>query len=208
MDVVLVGEQAHTGPTPMARRRDALLGAAYLIAAIRTIADRWPGLVHASVGRIVVLPNSANVVPARVELSLELRSAQDRLLVQAGKLAEAAMAEAAGRAGVQAAVAQRSDRLIRALPTEMCDLVRLCAKETGHRSLRMDTVSGHDALSMLGLCPTGLVFVPSIGGITHNEAEATAEADLAAGLAVATRAVDRLCRAGGSPEQAVKLAME
>jgi N-carbamoyl-L-amino-acid hydrolase len=208
IDVVLLGEQAHTGPTPMARRRDALLGAAYLIAAIRTIADRWPGLVHASVGRIVVLPNSANVVPARADLAVELRSAHDRLLVEAGKLAEAAIAEAAGRAGVEAAVAQRSDRLIRALPTAVCALVSLCAKETGHRSVRMDTVSGHDALSMLGLCPTGLVFVPSIGGITHNEAEATAEADLAAGLAVSTRAVDRLCRTGGSPEKAVKLAME
>ncbi|GJD48564.1 Putative hydrolase/MSMEI_3903 [Methylobacterium crusticola] len=204
-DVVFTGEQAHTGPTAMPRRRDALLAGAYLIAEVRAIAERWPGLVHTSVGRVRVAPNSANVVPARVELSLEVRSADDRALAEAGRLADAAVAAAAARARVEAAVASRSERPIRALPAAPCDLVALCAAEAEHRSLRMDTVAGHDALSLLGTCPTGIVFVPSLGGIAHNEAEATDAADLAAGLAVMTRAAHRLCRAGGSPERASRL---
>ncbi len=67
----------------------------------------------------------------------------------------------------------------------------------------MDTVAGHDAISLLGLCPTGLIFVPSRDGVAHNEAEFTAEADLEAGLRVLLRAAARLCRAGGDPVRAL-----
>ncbi|GJE18623.1 Zn-dependent hydrolase [Methylobacterium marchantiae] len=203
VEVVFTGEQAHTGPTPMPRRRDALLAAAHLIAEVREIADRWPGRVHSSVGRIVVEPNSPNVVPARVELSVELRSADDRLLTEASLRAEAAIAEAARRAGVSASIPSRTLRPIRALPEAVCDLVSTCAEEASLRSLRMDTVAGHDAISLLGLCPTGIVFVPSVDGVAHNEAELTRPADLEAGLAVALRAAWRLCRADGSPERAL-----
>ena len=82
--------------------------------------------------------------------------------------------------------------------------LREFAEETGLRGLRMDTVAGHDALSLLGICPTGLIFVPSIDGIAHNEAEETSKADLDAGLAVLLRAAFRLCRAGGSPDTALR----
>ncbi|KQP13957.1 allantoate amidohydrolase [Methylobacterium sp. Leaf93] len=203
IDVVFTGEQAHTGPTPMPRRRDALLAAAYLIAEVREIAERWPGRFHSSVGRILVEPNSPNVVPARVELSVELRSADNALLTDASLMAEAAITDAAERAGVVAAIPGRTLRPIRLLPEAVCDLVAACAEEASLRSLRMDTVAGHDAISLLGQCPTGIVFVPSVDGIAHNEAELTRPADLEAGLAVALRAAWRLCRAGGSPERAL-----
>jgi N-carbamoyl-L-amino-acid hydrolase len=202
LDVVFTGEQAHTGPTPMERRKDALLAAAYAIADIRAIAAHWPGQVHSSVGRMIISPNSANVVPARVELSVEVRSADDEVLAKASEMAVAAIAAAGPRAAVTAEIAGRSNRLARGLPPEVSELVALCAAEAGHKSRLMDTVAGHDALSLLGLCPMGLIFVPSIGGITHNEAEATAEEDLLAGLDVCLRAVRRLCLAGGAPDAA------
>ena len=204
IDAVFKGAQAHTGPCPMPLRRDALLAAAYAIADVRVIADRWPGRVHTSVGRILVDPNSANVVPARVELSVEIRSADDSVLTQAGALADAALRAAAERAGTNLSILGRVERPIRLLPESVCDLVAHAAEETGHRAMRMDTVAGHDALSLLGACPIGLVFVPSVGGIAHNEAETTSAADMQAGLAVLLRAADRLCRAGGSPERAIR----
>lgn len=207
IEVCFVGEQAHTGPTPMPRRRDALLAAADLICSVRAIADRWPGRVHSSVGRILVEPNSANVVPARVTLSVELRSGDDALLTNAGLMAEAAIAAAADRAGVSASVTGRTMRPIRFMPEHVCDLVHACAEDQSLPALRMDTVAGHDAISLLGLCPTGIVFVPSIDGIAHNEAELTRESDLEAGLAVGLCAAWRLCRAGGSPERALHAAL-
>ncbi|WP_255721648.1 Zn-dependent hydrolase [Lichenibacterium dinghuense] len=204
IEAVFEGEQAHTGPTRMGRRRDALLAAAHAVTAARALADRWPGRLHTSVGRLLVEPNSPNVVPARVSLSLEVRSADDAVLAEAGIRADALLVSAAGAAGVGLTVAVRSERPIRALPDVVCDLVALCAETAGHRMIRMDTVAGHDALSLLGRCPVGLIFVPSIDGIAHNEREATKAADLDAGRDVLLAAADRLCRAGGSPERALR----
>ncbi|SON56628.1 putative hydrolase [Hartmannibacter diazotrophicus] len=203
-----LGEQAHTGPTAMERRKDALLGAAHAIIAVREIADRWAGIVHTSVGRIQVEPNSSNVVAARVEISIEVRSSDDAVLSEVAALAEKAIEDAAERARVRAEIESRSDRKIRELPHDVCNLIALCASEGGHESLQMDTIAGHDAISLLGICPTGLIFVPSIAGISHNEAEATDEADLAAGLDVCIRAAERLCRAGASPQRAVLIDLE
>jgi N-carbamoyl-L-amino-acid hydrolase len=203
LDAVFSGEQAHTGPTPMEDRRDALLGAAYAIADLRALADRFPGRLHSSVGRIEVAPNSANVVPARVAIAAELRSADDGLLAEATALAEAAFEAAAARARVTVAIPSRELRGIRALPGVVSDLVAACAEAEGLPCRSLDTVAGHDALSLLDRCPVGLIFVPSLGGLAHNEAEATAPRDLEAGLAVLTRAARRLCRAAGSPEGAL-----
>jgi beta-ureidopropionase / N-carbamoyl-L-amino-acid hydrolase len=208
IDVSFLGEQAHTGPTRMEKRRDALLGAAYAIAGIREVAARWPGLVHTSVARILVEPNSANVVPARVTIAAEIRAGDNALLREAGRVAEAVLAEAACRADVGYEIAARTERLVRSLPEAPAALVRQCADMAGLASPDMDTVAGHDAISLLGLCPVGLIFVPSIGGITHNEAENTAPDDIAAGLTLCTLAASRLCRAGGVPEAALGLPQE
>jgi N-carbamoyl-L-amino-acid hydrolase len=95
----LVGRQSHTGPTPMAERQDALLGAAHLIAAIGALPDRSPGLLHSSVGRLEVRPNSPNVVPGEAVLFLELRSPEQGVLDWAERemLAAADAAAAASR---------------------------------------------------------------------------------------------------------------
>ncbi len=204
IEAVLTGVQAHTGPGRMERRSDALLAAAYAIAEIRALADNWPGQLHTSVARIRVAPNSANVVPARVELSIELRSANDDILVEAGTRADRVLEAAAARAKTGLTIAGRTERPIRTLPETVCALLTECAASAGLSALRMDTVAGHDALSFLGICPTGLVFVPSIAGIAHNEAEATAPGDLAAGLAVMRAAAERLCRAGDDPRAATR----
>lgn len=208
IDVRFLGEQAHTGPTRMERRRDALLGAAYAIAGIREVAARWPGLVHSSVARILVEPNAANVVPANVSIAAEIRAGDNALLREAGKVAEAVLAEAASRANVTYEIAARTERPVRSLPEAPAALLRQCADAAGLASLDMDTVAGHDAISLLGHCPIGLIFVPSIGGITHNEAEDTAAPDIAAGLTLCTLAASRLCRAGGVPEAALLLPQE
>lgn len=197
------GEQAHTGPTPMPRRRDALLAAAYLIAETRAIADRWPGTVHSSVGRLVVLPNSSNVVPSEVSLSVEIRAADDGILRQASELGADAVRGAAERTGVAVGVFERSVRPSRTMPQNVRDLVVACADALHLSQIEVDTVSGHDAISLLGICPTGLVFVPSVDGIAHNEREYTAPEDLEAGFQLLLEAATRLCRSGGSMERAM-----
>lgn len=208
IDVRFEGEQAHTGPTRMELRRDALLGAAYAIAGVRDVAARWPGLVHTSVARILVEPNSANVVPSSVVIAAEIRAGDNAVLREAGKVAEAMLAEAASRAKVRYEIITKTVRKVRHLPEAPIALVHQCAGAIGLHSLDMDTVAGHDAISLLGHCPVGLAFVPSAGGITHNEAEDTAPKDVEAGLKLCTLAAHRLCRAGGDPEAALSLRWE
>jgi len=208
IDVAFLGEQAHTGPTAMNRRRDALLAAAHAIVEVRAIADAHPGAVHTSVGRISVAPNSSNVVASEVEVSIEVRAADDATLMEASARLDAVIAEAARRAETATAVRARTVRSGRRLTANVCDLIERSAADVGLESLRMATISGHDALSLLGACPSGIVFVPSIGGISHNEAEDTSAEDIEAGFAVSLRAVERLCLAGGSPERALLLETE
>jgi N-carbamoyl-L-amino-acid hydrolase len=187
IDVSFKGEQAHTGPAKMGARRDALFAAAQLICDVRAIADKWPDRIHTSVGRLVVQPNSPNVVPSQTDLSIELRAVDDSILQEAEIIAMQAIDTAAQRANVAVEIGNRTSRSIRVLPPAVGELVKRCALEAGVRSREIDTVSGHDALSLLDTCPTGLVFVPSVGGIAHNEKEDTHSDDLDTGMTVLIR---------------------
>jgi N-carbamoyl-L-amino-acid hydrolase len=204
IDVSFRGEQAHTGPAKMGARRDALFAAAQLICDVRAIADKWPDRIHTSVGRLVVQPNSPNVVPSQTDLSIELRAVDNDILRDAEIIAMHAIDQAAQRANVAVEIGNRSSRPIRVLPSAVGELVKLCALEAGVRSREIDTVSGHDALSLLDMCPVGLVFVPSIGGIAHNENENTHSDDLDTGMAVLMRVATRLCQSGGDPVAAAR----
>lgn len=206
IDVCFKGEQAHTGPAKMHARRDALFAASQVICDVRAIADQWPDRVHTSVGRLVVQPNSPNVVPAQTDLSIELRAVDNTLLQEAEALAMKAIEQAARRANVSHEIGSRTSRPIRVLPPAVGDLVKLCADRAGVKSRAIDTVSGHDALSLLDLCPTGLVFVPSIGGIAHNENEDTHTNDLDIGMTVLMAVAQSLCTSDGDPVAALALA--
>lgn len=203
IDVRFTGEQAHTGPAKMHTRRDALFAASQVICEVRALADRWPERIHTSVGRLVVQPNSPNVVPAQTDLSIELRAVDDAILQEAEALAMQAVEAAARRANVGYEIGNRTSRPIRVLPAAVGDLVRMCARQARVESREIDTVSGHDALSLLDLCPTGLMFVPSVGGIAHNENEDTHSDDLDTGMTVLMAVAQRLCTSAGDPVAAV-----
>ena len=200
--VAFLGEAAHTGPTPMAVRRDALLGAAYLIAALREMAERAPGVLHSSVGRIEISPNSPNVVPAEAVLFVELRSADPGVLQWAEAELGQCAPQAARRAevelawrGVERRPAGRFDARLLALCTEAA--AGLAAGLAASGLPELATVPGHDAISLARICPAAMLVVPSVGGICHNPAEFTAAEDTLLGAEALTRALWRLCERGG-----------
>jgi N-carbamoyl-L-amino-acid hydrolase len=194
--VAFIGAQAHTGPTPMAMRRDALLGAAYLVAALRDMAARAPGVLHTSTGRIDVSPNSPNVVPAEAVLFVELRGLDPAVL----DWAEAELTREAASAAERANVALEW-RATERRPAGRFDpgLLDLCAAEAaaiGVTVRDLATVPGHDAISLAAICPSAMLVVPSVGGICHHPDEFTREDDLVLGTEVLTRALWRLCHDG------------
>ncbi len=188
-DVVVDGLANHAGTTPMDGRQDALVAASRLVLAVRQVAAGQPGRQVGTVGRLDVEPNSPNVVPGRVVLSVEFRDLAVEVLEALGgevRRQGAAIAAETGTAitftlastnppapatpGVQAAIGRAADRL--GLPTR-----------------RLPSGAGHDAQMVAALCPMGMIFVPSVGGISHSPRELTAWDDCTRGAEVLLGAV-------------------
>jgi N-carbamoyl-L-amino-acid hydrolase len=187
------GEQSHTGPTPMAERRDALLAAAHAITAVYAEAARHGAQMHSSVGRLDVYPNSPNVVPSKATLHIEFRSPSTALLKATATRFDASLRHIAEQTGTHVAIESRQLRAPLKLHQGLSQLAHDIGHSLGLRSGDSVTVAGHDAISMSRVAPTCLLFVPSRGGISHNEAEFTANVDLRNGLRLLSALLQRIC---------------
>ena len=193
-DVEFTGQDAHAGPTPMELRHDALIAASRLVLEVNRIAQTYPEYARGTVGYMQVKPNSRNVVPGEVRMSVDLRSADDATL--------RSMADDLTTTARKLASDCRVDVQIREVvyfppcrfAPDLVDSVRQCAQalDLTHR----DIVSGaaHDAVYLARVAPAAMIFVPCEGGISHNELENARPEDLAAGCDVLLKAV--LARAG------------
>ncbi len=193
-DVVITGQDSHAGPTPMETRKDALLAASGLVLEVNRIATTFPDYARGTVGSMQVKPNSRNVVPGEVRMTVDLRNAKDATLsAMVDELKRRAQAIAA-----QCRVAIELREVVYFPPSEfapeLVESVRAAAKDLGYS--HRDIVSGaaHDAVYLARVAPTAMVFVPCEGGISHNEIESARPEHIAAGCNVLLQAV--LARAG------------
>ena len=192
-EFVVHGEQAHTGSTVIADRKDALLGASMLVVAARELADRFPGALHTSVGQLNVYPNSPVVVPSRVNLLLDLRSADEAVLAEADALLHARITEIERLANVSVEKHHSHSWAVTPYQPEGVELAAKVAADLGLSNKEVMTLAGHDSTNMKDLVPTVMLFVPSVDGISHNEHEYTTDQDIVAGLTMLTEVVARLC---------------
>lgn len=193
----VTGEQSHTGSTVMDDRKDALYGASLIIAAAREIVDEFaPGALHTSVSELYVQPNSPVVVAREVEFLLDLRS-EDQSVIEA---AEARLREISESTGAKARVGVecRCEHSWSVLPyqPEGVALAAEVAKDLELTSRRIMTIAGHDSTNLKDVVMTIMLFVPSVAGISHNEAEFTRDKDLCAGVDMLTGVLRRLCADG------------
>ena len=183
-ELAITGQSNHAGTTPMHLRHDAGYVAAAIAAHVRQLAIRMGGRQVATVGSLEFHPNLVNVVAGSATMTVDLRNTDEALLVEAEADLARFVAEAAAAEGVT--VAERT--LARFQPVEfddrVVDTVAAVAAELGHSVKRLPSGAGHDAQMMARLCPTGMVFVPSRDGISHNPAEYTEPDDLVAGADV------------------------
>ncbi|MCJ2027961.1 MULTISPECIES: Zn-dependent hydrolase [Methylorubrum] len=188
-EVTLEGQSAHTGSTPMAMRRNALLGAARLVEAVDAAAHAHAPDAVGTVGHLCVTPNSHNVIPGHVFLTVDLRHPDDAVL----DAMEAAMSEVLDSIASDLSLASQLRPIARTAPVAF-DLdciasVRRAADKGGHATRDIVSGAGHDAAHLAGLVPTTMVFVPSAGGLSHNPAESTTPSECAAGAQVLLDAV-------------------
>lgn len=188
------GEQAHTGSTVIADRRDALLGASMLVVAAREIADHFPdGAVHTSVGQLDVYPNSPVVVPSLVSLLLDLRSADEALLAEADTMLHDRIEQIQQSARVEISKTASHCWPVTPYQPEGVALAEKTAAERGLTYARVKTLAGHDSTNLKDIVPTVMLFVPSVEGISHNEHEYTTDQDIVTGLHMFTDVVRGLC---------------
>lgn len=187
-----IGQTAHTGPTPMNQRRDALHAACRAVVALHDIADGFQGELHVSAGRMEIAPNSPNVVAGHVDVWFEFRAPNNDDCDRAVDQFHASLAKIAKRLLVQHEIVDETLRPSEDLPVDGVHLVESVAESLRLSSMRLRTIAGHDAIAISAFVPSILLFVPSIGGISHSEAELTSQSDLEAGLATLTGVLWRL----------------
>ena len=180
----LTGQSNHAGTTPMRLRRDAGYCAAALAVFVRELALRYGGSQVATVGALDLHPNLINVIPARASLSVDLRNTDEAVL----RRAEQELASFVQRLGAEQGVGVQVQRLARFEPVvfdaRLVRCIEAAAGARGHRVGRMTSGAGHDAQMMARICPSAMIFVPSVQGISHNPREHTAPADLRRGANV------------------------
>ncbi|MBS0235043.1 MAG: Zn-dependent hydrolase [Proteobacteria bacterium] len=187
-EITINGEDAHTGATPMYLRKNALLGAAQIIEAVDAIGQKHqPGV--ATVGLIENKPNSRNVVPGEVFLTVDLRHPDETALNDMESELRSAL-----ECTMSALKLAYEEKKIWGSPAvkfapELIDFVRDAATKSGFAMRDMVSGAGHDAAYVARVAPTTMIFVPCEGGLSHNEAEATSSEECAAGAQVLLDAV-------------------
>jgi N-carbamoyl-L-amino-acid hydrolase len=180
--VEVTGEEAHAGTTPRRIRKDALVAAVRMVTALQELMYDTADTVRFTVGRFEVTPNSPNTVPGRVLFTIDLRHPSAEVLSALGDQVEATCRAQAQGCGVAVTETLFSP------PVEFDPAIRDLLRQTATRQaqVHMDMVSGatHDAKYMADLYPSGMLFIPCHGGISHNEAESATPSDLVAGTRI------------------------
>jgi beta-ureidopropionase / N-carbamoyl-L-amino-acid hydrolase len=188
-EVTVTGQDAHTGATPMHLRKNALLGAARIIERVEAIARAHAPLAVGTVGSMQVRPNSPNVVPGEVFLTVDLRHPDTPVLEAMEGMFAAALVEVCQPLGLSVAATKIWDQPPVVFDAQCVAAVRSAAQASGYKARDMVSGAGHDAAYIARVAPTAMIFVPCRGGISHNEAEFTSKEQCAKGAQVLLQAV-------------------
>ncbi|WP_251879861.1 M20 family metallo-hydrolase [Achromobacter sp. Marseille-Q4954] len=178
------GVSNHAGTTPMALRHDAGIVAARIACFARDLTVELGAGQLATVGQVNLFPNLINVIPNRATFTLDLRNTDGAALQEAIARCMTYAAQVAADEGVEVSHRVLADFAPVAFDEAIVGRVEDIARSRGHRVRRLPSGAGHDAQMLARMCPTGMVFVPSVGGLSHNVAEFTQDQDIEAGAGV------------------------
>ncbi len=188
-EIVIGGVESHAGPTPMDRRKDALLGAGRIVDLVNKVGLAHAPLACATVGMLEVYPNSRNVIPGRVFLTVDFRHPDDAVLAAMDSEMRDGVAAICEGIGLSADI----DQIFYYAPVEFesscVSAVREATKECGYSMRDMVSGAGHDACYVAEIAPTSMIFVPCVDGISHNEIEDAKPEWITAGADVLLHAV-------------------
>ena len=180
-EITVLGQSNHAGTTPMNMRKDPSYVAAALTVFLRDLASRYGGHQVCTVGKIDLFPNLVNVIPAKAVLTVDIRNTNEQTLRNAEMELANFLVEIANSEGV--AISTRY--LARFEPVEfhpqVVELISTIAKTHTQAVVHMPSGAGHDAQMFARVCPSAMIFVPSVEGISHNPSEFTSQEDITLG---------------------------
>jgi beta-ureidopropionase / N-carbamoyl-L-amino-acid hydrolase len=188
-EVTLEGVDAHAGTTPMELRHDALVGAARMIDFVESLGKLHAPYGRATVGMIQASPNSRNTVPGRCFFTVEFRHPDAAVLAQMDEALRSRLASVASEIGLTHSIEQIFDYAPVPFSPQCIEAVRTAASTLDLTHADIVSGAGHDACYVAQVAPTGMIFIPCVGGLSHNEAEAITEEWATAGANVLLHAV-------------------
>lgn len=196
LDVRVEGMAAHAGTTPMALRKDALYGAAQMIQTLEALAADFAPQGLTTVGELGVAKSSRNTIPGRVEFTVDLRHHHDDAIEAMEQQVRLRLQDIAARRGLQLTVAPHWISPATPFDADCVAHVQQAVDALGYAHQSIVSGAGHDAIHLARFCPTAMIFIPCVGGLSHNEAEDALPEDVRQGTDVLLNAV--LARAGRS----------
>ena len=194
-NVTIEGFSNHAGTTPMDMRQDALLAASHLVIAVNRVVTSVPGRQVGTVGRIKAEPGAPNVIPGKVVMSLELRDLSGEKIQSLYEKIEKEAQDIAERTETKITFSSIDAMAIPApTDTRIRKYIDESAKELGLSTLFMPSGAGHDAQNMTKIAPTGMIFIPSVGGISHSPKEYSRPEDIVNGVNVLLHTILKIDR--------------
>lgn len=191
LTVIVVGKTNHAGPTPMENRRDALVAASKMITKVNKITKEIDGL-KTTVGKVNVVPNITNVIPGEVKFSIDIRHEDNETRMHAIERLKEQISTIALMSDVELTITTdwHSDSV--EFSPIVTETISEAAEKWGYSSLGFFSGPGHDAKYMSSMADTGMIFLPSINGISHNEEELTLEEDIEKGANILLYVIRKL----------------
>lgn len=194
LDVQVEGMAAHAGTTPMPLRKDALYGAAQMILAVEQVAADFAPQGLTTVGELSVAKSSRNTIPGRLTFTVDLRHHHDQQIAAMEQQVEERLERIARERGLKVRIDRHWLSPATPFDAECVAAVQQAVDGLGYPQQSIVSGAGHDAILLARYCPTAMVFIPCVGGLSHNEAEDVLPEDVSQGADVLLNAV--LARAG------------
>jgi N-carbamoyl-L-amino-acid hydrolase len=188
-EVTVTGFQNHAGTTPMDQRHDALLAASRFVEMVNRVVRSTPGRQVGTVGRMQAFPGAPNVIPGKAVCTLELRDLDDKKIDTMYAQIGAEAKKIGNESGTQFGFVSLHENVSAPSDPRMRATIADAAKALGLSTRVMPSGAGHDAQAMAQIGPMGMIFIPSIGGISHSPKEFSRPQDIANGANVLLKAV-------------------
>ena len=181
-EITVIGEEGHAGTVPLKLRRDAMRSAVAIVGGLERLMEDPDDIVKFTIGRFQAYPGSPNTIPGKVVFTVDFRHPDAAVFNARADRIEAVCRENAGPCEVSVFTRHRNQPSI--FPDDVVAMIAGIARELGIPVTAMPSGAGHDAQLIAPLCPTGMLFVPCLKGISHSESERAKPEDLAAGTRV------------------------